>query len=121
MQQAYWELQLACENALKALQQQLTGKFNPIHDLFVLYDGTSPPPALKRDLLKRVPRWEETIDLRYGQGNRNNRTECMKCYRAVLGIVAGAVRSMKKLGIGQGELEIQPAAMDDCVIAMTVR
>ncbi len=101
VQHAYWELQLACEHALKVLQQQQAGTFKETHDLFLLYDGAQPPPAFQRNLLMSVPRWKETIDLRYGQGDRDSRTECLMSYRAALTIVAGAVRSMRKWGIGR--------------------
>jgi hypothetical protein len=54
-----------------------------------------------------MPRWEETVDLRYGQGNRGNRAQCLKSYQAVLAIVAGSVRSMRRHGIGKAEFEIR--------------
>ena len=107
VQQAYWELQLACEHALKALQQQQAGTFKETHNLFFLYDGANPAPAFKRDLLKQMPDWKETVALRYGQGSRESRANCLKCYRAVLAIVAGAVRSMRSFNIGSAEFEVQ--------------
>ena len=107
---AYWELQVACEETLKTLQVQQTGKFKETHDLFYLYDEVSAPsPAFNRDLLKTLPRWEEMANLRYGQGTYGDRNECVKCYRATLAIVAGAVNSMEKVDFGSGEIEIARA------------
>lgn len=107
VQQAYWEMQLACEQALKALSQQQTGAFRETHDLFTLYDATEPKPAFERELLKDMPRWRETAEMRYGVGELDGRHLCIKAYRSVLSIVAGSVRSMKKMGIGHAEFEIQ--------------
>ena len=113
VQAAYWELQLACESALKALMVQRTGEFKTSHDLFFLYDFhkeiPAPLPEFNRDLLKRLPRWKETADLRYGQGTREDRADCVECYRATLTIVAGTVRSMEKWGIGSAQFEIARA------------
>ena len=113
VQSAYWDLQLACESALKALMVQRTGEFKETHDLFLLYDFhkkiPAPPPAFNRGLLKRLPRWKEAAALRYGQGKREHRADCVECYRATLTIVAGTVRSMEKLGIGSAQFEIARA------------
>ncbi len=107
VQYAYWELQLACEMALKSLSQQRTGTFRETHDLFLLYDDLgSQPPDFSRDLLKRLPRSGEMSQLRYGQGTRQSRAECVSCYRNALAVVAGSVRSMERLGIGAAEFEI---------------
>jgi hypothetical protein len=107
VQHAYWEMQLACEHALKALSQQQTSTFRETHDLFTLYDATEPKPAFTRDTLKQMPPWRETAEMRYGVGDRDGRRLCIKTYRTVLAIVAGSVRSMKKMGIGHAEFEIQ--------------
>lgn len=83
VQSAYWDLHLACESALKALMVQRTGQFKESHDLFFLYDFheeiPAAPPAFNRDLLKRLPRWKETADLRDGQGQREDRADCVEC------------------------------------------
>jgi len=107
IQQAFWELQLACEAALKTLMQQRTGAFEETHDLFRLYDAVlSPPPAFSRDLLKRMPRWQEAVELRYGQGPRKSVSEFMVSYRAALAIVRGTLSSMRKWGLGNAEFQI---------------
>ena len=112
IQYAYWELQMACEVVLKALQIQLTNDFTETHDLFDLYDkvknaSMGPAPKFKRHLLKRLPRWKEAVDLRYGHGNRDDRTDCAKSYRAALSIVAGAVQSMEtRYRIGSARFEM---------------
>ena len=108
-QRAFWELQMACEEALKALLVQRTGKFKETHDLFRLYDALEESPEFNRDLLKCLPGWKEMADLRYGQGDHEDRAECVKCYRATLTIVAGTVHSMKKIEFGSGEIEVARA------------
>jgi hypothetical protein len=51
-----WEVQMACECALKALLQKKAGRFRETHDLFVLYDDAVPYGfSLNRDLLKASP------------------------------------------------------------------
>ena len=107
VQHAYWEMQLACEHALKALHQQQAGAFRETHDLYTLYDATNPKPAFARDVLKRMPPWRETIAMRYGVGDRSGRRLCLKSYRDTLTVVAGSIRSMEKMGIGQAEFELK--------------
>lgn len=108
VQPAYWELQVACEHALKLLELQQTGTFTETHDLFVLYDRiTQPPPSCTRDTLKGVPRWEEMIDLRYGQGSRTDVGECFAAYRKALRIVTGAVSSLKHHKLHEARFQIQ--------------
>ena len=107
LQQAFWELQLACENALKSVQQQRTNSFKSTHDLFALYDGISPAPKLSRELLKKLPRWEEAAELRYGQGNHKTRSEAMSAYNAALSIVVGAMDSLERAKVGKAEFELQ--------------
>lgn len=107
IQQAYWEMQLACENVLKALLQQQTGTFPETHDLYRLYDGAAPAPKVSRDLLKRLPRWEETMDLRYGQGVKVNRAEAVASYASALRIVAGAVDALSKVDLDAAGFKIQ--------------
>jgi hypothetical protein len=107
VQHAYWEIQLACEHALKAASQQQMSTFRETHDLFLLYDALNPKPTFKRDVLKQMPPWRETAEMRYGMGMRNSRRECLATYRAALTIVAGSLRSMKKAGIGKAQFEIR--------------
>jgi hypothetical protein len=106
VQQSFWEMQLACESALKGLQQQRTKAFKPTHDLFVLYDGLVPHPEFNRDMLKRLPRWEDASNLRYGQGDKRSRADATKAFEAALMIVAGAVASMERVGLGNAQFEI---------------
>jgi len=106
VQQSFWEMQIACESALKGLQQQRTKTFKPTHDLFVLYDGIDPHPEFKRDTLKRLPRWEDASNLRYGQGDKRSCTDAIKSYEGTLVIVAGAVASMDRVGLGNAQFEI---------------
>ena len=70
--------------------------------------------SLKRDLLKRIPRWEEMTDLRYALGSRNDIAECFSCYLTVLEVVLAAVKSMEGLRLGPAEFLIgQPPWMQD--------
>ncbi|CAM8621601.1 hypothetical protein [Sphingobium cupriresistens] len=107
VQHAYWEMQLACEHALKALRQQQVGTFREIHDLYLLYDDADPKADFARDLLKKMPAWRETGEMRYGVGDRNGHRLCRATYRDTLVIVTGAIRVMKKMGIGNASFEIR--------------
>ncbi|MES3150935.1 HEPN domain-containing protein [Sphingomonas faeni] len=107
MQYAAWELQLACEKALKALAQQRHGRFSQTHDLFALFDEIDPAPPFDRRLLNRLPRWKDSANMRYGQGERISRHVALAFYRTALEVTAGAVRGMTRFDIGQAEFEIK--------------
>lgn len=107
VQNAYWEIQLACEHAMKALKQQQSGAFRQTHDLFVLFDDTNPKPAFNREILKRMPQWRDTTSMRYGVGNYSGRRQGHKTYRDGLTVVAGTVRVLHNCGIGRAEFEIR--------------
>lgn len=108
LQKSYWELQMACEHALKALQQYKTGKFTETHDLFTLWDRIpEADAAFPRDLLKSIPRSrEEMSNLRYSLGDRDDVAEWFDCYRAVLKVVSGAIKPMIKLDLGEASFLI---------------
>ena len=56
------------------------GEFSETHNLFTLYDSVPiPAAAFNWDLLNRLPRSKEAVELRYGQGKREDRAECVKC------------------------------------------
>ena len=93
---------MACEHALKALQQHKINEFTETHDLFTLWDQISDADAaFTRDLLKIVPRWREMMDLRYSLGERDDVVSWFDCYRAVLKVVSGAIKQMIKLDLGE--------------------
>lgn len=106
VQQACWEMQLACEHGLKALAQQQKGTFRQTHDLYRLYDDTDPAAPFKRDLIKSMPPWKETAEMRYGQATFAHRQQGLALYKVTLDIVAGAVRGLTKHEIGDAEFEI---------------
>ncbi|GJE59921.1 HEPN domain-containing protein [Methylobacterium trifolii] len=106
VQHAYWEMQLACEHALKALRQQQAGTYRETHDLFKLFDDTDPKPEFAREVLKRMPLSRDIADMRYGVGDWRSRRECHRTYRDVLTIVAGTICALRKCGIGRAEFEI---------------
>ena len=106
---AYWEIQIACECAYKALLQMKTGSYRATHDLFVLHDQAEPyGVTVKRDLLKNLPRWEEMVDLRYGQVDPTI-TAFYKAYRTMLRLVEAALAPMVILGLGKASFEIAKA------------
>lgn len=94
---AHWDLQLACEHALKCLMQERSGTFAQTHDLFVLYDRTpGNRPAFPRYVLSRLPNWELMAEMRYGRGPAVPFHDAMDRYRAALRVVEGALDSMQK-------------------------
>jgi len=106
----YWEIQMACESAFKALSQHVTGEYTETHDLFYLYDRLPEPPAgLQRDLLRQVPRWQDVADLRYGQRADPQIADFFQCYRSALVIVAALVDPIASLRFGKASFEIARA------------
>jgi len=107
-QKAYWDLQMSCESAYKALLVQQTGTFPMSHDLFHLHDACAEGSlSFSRDLLKRVPRWQEMANLRYAQGTRQILNECFDCYVTVLDIVAGVLEATKGMRLGNARFELK--------------
>ncbi|MBK3800971.1 hypothetical protein GAY33_17350 [Azospirillum brasilense] len=111
IQKAYWELQMACETAFKAVSKYKTGKFRETHDLFSLYDDVNAivPLSISRDILKSLPRWKETTVLRYAVGSRENLKDCFNCYLTTLRILKALVEDARLGGIqglGSAEFEI---------------
>lgn len=111
IQKAYWELQMACESAFKAVLLQRKGQFREIHDLFLLYDDLNAvrPLGVSRDLLKGLPKWKEMAELRYGLGTRESLSDCFECYRTTLAVAKAVVAEAGPGGIsglGQAEFEL---------------
>src|ERR1700681_68826 len=106
---AYWETQMACECAYKALLQQKRGSFRETHDLFTLHDEAEPYNlAIKRDILKRLPRWKEMVEFRYGQLEPAI-ASFYKAYRTMLRVVDAVLAPIVTLGLGKASLEIAKA------------
>lgn len=107
---AYWELQMACECAYKALLMQKTGTFQEIHDLFLLHDEAAKHKViLSRDLVKRIPRWRDMVSLRYGQAKSPTIVEFYEAYKVMLRIVEAALQPMVELVLGEASLLIGKA------------
>lgn len=94
---AHWDMQMACELALKCLAQQRAGEFKETHDLFVLYDGmpSDPLPFPRRELSK-LPNWERIAQLRYGGGPEVPLRDAFRSYKAALTVVQGATGALSK-------------------------
>jgi hypothetical protein len=108
---AQWDLQMACELALKLLAEQRAGTFKETHDLYYLYDHLPEGPVpFERTLLKQIPSWERMVEWRYGGGLPITAIETFARYRATLKIVAGVANVTKrKIRIGGGRIEIRRA------------
>lgn len=107
LKRAHWDIQMACELALKALSQQRSGAFKETHDLFRLYDNMpGGPPAFSRNQLSKLPNWERMAELRYGRGARVTVEQAFRAYRAALKIVSGTMDGLKGMKIGQARFEI---------------
>lgn len=107
VQPAYWEIQIASENALKALLLFRTAEFKPVHDLVVLFDAIpDPKPNFSRQVLLKWPHWKEMANLRYGQGDRTDLDEFYSFYLVALEIVSECLKPMAKLQLGAASFEI---------------
>lgn len=107
LQKSYWELQMACEHALKAWQRNKTGNFTETHDLFLLWDDIPDAhAALPREVLEIVPRGKELMNLRYSQGERHDLMEWFGCYRSVLRIAGDTLKPMIHLNLGDAQFLI---------------
>jgi hypothetical protein len=111
IRRSFWDLQMACECAFKSVLEQKTGQFKETHDLFHLYDLVQAQGALpfRRDILKRLPRWEEVADLRYALGKRDNLFNAFYCYETALEVVTGTLGVLSwKYTFWQGEFCLAP-------------
>lgn len=95
---AHWDMQMACELALKCLAQQRFAGFAETHDLFVLYDRMpgNPLPFPRRELSK-LPNWERMAELRYGGGPDVPLHDAFRSYKAALAVVRGATEALGKV------------------------
>lgn len=104
---AFWNIQMACECAYKAMWVQKIGSFLETHDLFTLHDraGEHRPP-LNREILKKVPRWEKMVDLRYGQASTPTLDSFGQSYRAMLHIIAAILQTLVTTHFENAAVEI---------------
>ena len=112
LKHAHWNIQMACEHALKALLQQRSGTSQETHDLFVLYDQMpSGTPSFGRTLLSKLPNWERMASLRYGGGGHVSIGDAYLAYRTALKIVKETVGGLeKRWSIGGFEIRRAPWA-----------
>lgn len=107
---AQWEVQMACESAYKGLLQQRTGNFVESHDLFTLHDRALPySDSVPRELLRKLPRWQDAANFRYGQGDQPTIFGIVSWYRVALTIIAEILRNLKGLQLANTRIEIRKA------------
>lgn len=111
LKHAQWDMQMACELALKLLHQQRAGTFPETHDLHRLYDqlpqGRAP---FARTLLRNIPKWEAMAEWRYGGGPSISIAQAFSRYRSTLKIVQSAANTAdRKFRIGGARFEIAKA------------
>lgn len=111
LKHAQWDMQMACELALKMLAQQRDGSFRASHDLYYLYDqlpaGRVP---FDRGWLSQIPKWERMAEWRYGGGVPIPVATAFSRYRATLKVVLGVTDAAdRKYRIGGARIEIKRA------------
>lgn len=108
---AHWDMQMACELAMKCLAQQRAGTFKETHDLFILYDqmpGALLPFARKE--LSKLPNWEVMVDVRYGGGPNFTMRRAFRSYRAAVSIVAATTSALiTRYQLGKAKFHIARA------------
>lgn len=108
---AQWDLQMACELALKLLSEQRSGSFKESHDLYHLYDSLPDGPSpFKRTVLRGIPNWQLMAEWRYGGGPAISTAQAFARYRTALRVVAGVgAVAEHKLRFGGARIEIKRA------------
>lgn len=115
---AYWELQMACECAFKTLQQLKNGTFLHTHDLFLLHDEVAKFGfTFSRDLLKKLPRWDDAMNLRYGQVPSPKLPVYYEAYRTTLLVVASVLAPAVTLNLAGASLKLRAHPWDQAVWA----
>lgn len=111
LKHAQWDLQMACELALKLLAQQRERTFPESHDLFHLYDQLPPGrQPFERSRLSCIPNWKQMAEWRYGGGSLISVAEAFTRYRSALRIIQGATSAAdRQLYLGRAKLEIRRA------------
>lgn len=107
----YWNIQMTCECAFKALLKQKIGSFPTTHDLLHLYDLALPYiDDLDKEVLKNIPKHREMIKLRYGQSGDINIIKYYAAYNCMLEVIRKVVKSMVSLSLKDAwfEMDIDP-------------
>lgn len=107
LKHAQWDLQMACEKALKLLSEQRHATYPETHDLYYLFDELPGGKPFKRSWLNNIPNWERMAQWRYGQGPAISLADAFSRYRSTLKIVrAIADAADHKLHIGGASIEV---------------
>ena len=108
---AQWDLQMACELALKLLAEQRSGSFKESHDLYHLYDSLPDGPSpIKRTVLRGIPNWQLMAEWRYGGGPALSTAQAFAHYRTALKVVVGVGAVAEyKLRFAGARIEIKRA------------
>jgi hypothetical protein len=108
---AQWDLQMACELALKLLSEQRSHSFKESHDLYHLYDSLPDGPSpFKRTVLRGIPNWQLMAEWRYGGGPAITTAQAFARYRTALKVVEGVgAVAEHKLRFGGARIEIKRA------------
>lgn len=116
LKHAQWDLQMACEKALKLLSEQRHATFPETHDLHYLFDQLPGNKPFKRKWLDNIPNWERMAEWRYGQGLPISLADAFSRYRSTLKIVrsiADAANHMLHIGGASIELKRAPYLHED--------
>ncbi len=98
---SYWELQMAAESAVKALQLQISGDYGKTHDLLRLaHDVSQKDPTFPANTLTAFPDQHRVIDMRYGMGDTPSWDECFENYCAILEFIRSCLQRLPRIGIG---------------------
>ena len=98
---AFWEIHLAVEKSIKLLIQQYGGAVKKTHDLKVLcsmgdkIDGLTIPT----EAIERLPTLNETVPMRYGEGEVKEVAEAISNYRMALPVIRTLTAQFKKKSI----------------------
>lgn len=108
---ASWDLQMACECALKAVALKKTERYARVHDLSRLYKAAK-PFATELDLrwLDQLPNEKVMIALRYRGVPPPSLTDYSTYYTAALHIVDRALQSIVDWDFGKETIEVRQAA-----------
>lgn len=108
IQQAWWELQMSLEGALKGLILQKAGAYPFSHRLPVLFDRAEALGCvLDREPFADWPDQDEVMGLRYGHGTRHDVAGAFEAYRRTIQLACAAVDRMERLHMGKGQFKLQ--------------
>ncbi len=102
---SYWELQMAAESAVKALELRTSGDYSKTHDLQRLArDVLQKDPSFPANTLMTFPDQHRVVDMRYGMGVTPSWDECFNDYCAILEFIRSCLQRLPRIGIGNASL-----------------